>query len=57
MLDINGVDRCRKCGRVTFYGEYCFDCFDSNKHNFITNSQKNKDMKSIFEFEKDDFNE
>lgn len=47
-------NRCRKCGRITYSGEYCFDCFDSSKHEFVTDRQKNKDMKSIFEFEKDD---
>lgn len=45
------VNRCRKCGRITYSGEYCFDCFDSSKHDFVIDREKSKDMKSIFEFE------
>lgn len=25
---------CAKCGIATYYGEYCFDCFDALKHDF-----------------------
>lgn len=45
------INTCRKCGRVTYCGEYCYDCFDSSKHEFVVDIVNTQNLKKIFEFE------